>query len=971
MQFYQAVLASFVAAICASIVIWFIHRRLHWFVDLLSEIRLNRHVRKGLRRYLNHLRRRTLHIAHPWMKEGQTLGDILVPVALFVDRRIDLHAFLSATFGATTTPRIVIVGAPGSGKSIAIGEIARYLASLQEPRRITPVQLTFSDLKEATDKTDVEAVIADKLRRDQFTESKPDHEAPAHFISTHLYTGAITLLIDGYDELAREQRTSTAQFVCEFLSTYRKIPAVLTSRTAVYERENAFRTIATHHCGMAPLSPLAINRFVSQWHFDEGKSYPELLSHINGKAHLGELASNPLMLTIICFLYGQPKYVLPDNRVEFYRECCRALLERWDTARQTQRANRFEADHKIDVLSRIAHNHVSNRATADEEIYAADALKITRKALQGLSLNPSDDRRILREIVENSGLLLELSAEAYRFPHRTFLEFFTAVYLYEQEPVVCLIQLYEQDAARWRPALLMYAGLCRSRDTAIQLLGWLIEKFKQSSTRNMSPDITVFSALIETSVAAPETAEQIITLAEYYLSQNGPHQALIEEIAYIASNTKWIYAERARGILYRLLTQPLPHNLLQAVILASMRCRGDNEIRTLIAKRLSDLDLVEAFIQAGDQAAYYLSRLREIEIGSARKQQLVDGLREGRHLELLVDIMVESVDEELAVLAGWALLQTSVAPGFMDFLDHYEPKPFDRQLAQYVDTRLVTWGWHLPRPNTDMGRSIATAIAVRVANLGNTSRGRDEGIKEEPPAWLLFLIEMVVAEMASGGKGKRVAPIRALERVWRTCSRAGRSWNRLLRSAYIIIASLCTSICIVSSVFIMLISLLYLFRYVLFNKLFIDEYYFSFLDVGITFAICVGSGFPLIIVFEACLDSLRGKCSPFRESVKTVYGANIVLLAKISSGLTILCSLAVLWFFNFRLLASMLAIIGAAALYFCDNVFLVNRVVFGGRLNHFIKQAIWSSNVTESKTSPTEVRNQNPVAVEQRAISVS
>ena len=94
------------------------------------------------------------------------------------------------------------------------------------------------------------------------------------------------------------------------------------------------------------------------------------------------------MLTIICFLYVQPKYLLPDNRVEFYRECTRALLEKWDVARLAQRADQsWKSDHKVDVLGRIAFKHITNKAITDEEINADDIVAIAREALEKLSLN--------------------------------------------------------------------------------------------------------------------------------------------------------------------------------------------------------------------------------------------------------------------------------------------------------------------------------------------------------------------------------------------------------------------------------------------------------------------------------------------------------------------------------------------------------------------------------------------------------
>ena len=95
MTFYEAALASFIAAIFAGAVKWFIDRHFSRLAELISRRGVGKQIPKNLTRYLYHLSTRTLHISHPWMKEGQTLGDILVPVGLFLEgHRRDLRSLL-------------------------------------------------------------------------------------------------------------------------------------------------------------------------------------------------------------------------------------------------------------------------------------------------------------------------------------------------------------------------------------------------------------------------------------------------------------------------------------------------------------------------------------------------------------------------------------------------------------------------------------------------------------------------------------------------------------------------------------------------------------------------------------------------------------------------------------------------------------------------------------------------------------
>jgi hypothetical protein len=542
----------------------------------------------------------------------------------------------------------------------------------------------------------------------------------------------------------------------------------------------------------------------------ENEGIPE---HINGKAHLNELASNPLMLTIICFLYAQPKYLLPDNRVEFYRECSRALLEKWDVARQAVRSNHFESDHKMDILSRIAYAHISKGKITDEEISVVDARNITKRALQALSLQPGDDGRVLQEIAENSGLLIELPPDSYRYPHRTFLEFFAAVYLYEQESVNRMLELYAQDEPRWKPALLMYAGLCRNREVAAQLLDVLTKRFTRSVAEQSGPDITVFSALIETSFATPETAEKLLNLAREHLKVDAAFPALIDEIGYISANTKWTYATRAREILYDLLERQLPHPILQVSVLAAMRCREDAKLRTAIAQRLNELDLVAVFIQAGHQAAYFLHRLLEVGMPPERKQQLIEGLREGGHFGLLADIMVESSDQDLADRGGHALFTASGTPGFTEFLDSHDPKSFNSSLTDHVGRVLADWGWPLVNPRSETGRYLAIAIAYHSARaiLAGGRNTLDAGVID----WLSYLTRLELADMAPGAvmavpsesqlwqeDKNDVTPFAVLKRRWKLSGSRKNGWNSVVQ--YLSTSdSLVTAIILLSCLFLL------------------------------------------------------------------------------------------------------------------------------------------------------------------------
>ena len=371
------------------------------------------------------------------MKEDQTLNDILVPINFEMHRVTEteeLETYIKSLFKEKSAPRLLILGKPGSGKTIAMRVIARTIWAIDENIKLVPVILNFSDIKNIINKKDLESKIIEKLQYYQFEKGEKENKTADKFVEENLYSGNIILLFDGYDEIEKSARKSVSEFLNIFLGTHKNIPAIIFSRIAVYEKEFAFGELKPTKINMAPFTPFAILMFLSQWKFEEGKSSHELFEMINGKAHLSELASNPLMVTIITFLYSLPKYVLPDNRVQFYEQCTWALLEEWDRNQKRERANKFESHQKIAVLNRIAFEHVSIAGETDELIHEDKIHKVIREEMKRLSLKVDEYTLIREEIVLNSVLLQQIPPADYRFPHRTFMEFFKGrlIYIYKR-----------------------------------------------------------------------------------------------------------------------------------------------------------------------------------------------------------------------------------------------------------------------------------------------------------------------------------------------------------------------------------------------------------------------------------------------------------------------------------------------------------------------------------------------------------
>ncbi len=429
----ELVILPVIAAVVFAVLVWSWRRGGLLLTSLLSFGRRQLALPAAVASYRTRLDADTFRIRHSWMREDQFLDDILVPVHALtegeeaaVDLQVVFHRLLA---GASPGPvRAVLTGPPGSGKSVSLRIAARLAWTVGEPGsalpRYIPVLISFADLR-ARDH-DLDRAIADSLLGRGFAAGSADRIAMVStFVGERRASGGLLLLVDGLDELAAVERPVAARAVMAWLGQNAGCPCVMSCRTDPFrEVEDILAPLHATRIAMAEFLTPAVRRFVRRWRFDAGKSAQELLGILETRPHLQELARNPLTLTILTFLYSLPKYRLPDNRALFYEVCTRALLEEWDQSQNPGRANRFDRPHKEELLARMAHAHRTG-PTPDADLDEHEVGLQFRTWLGEMGLNTSENVQILREIVQNAGLLVRIPPSGLRFP-----EYFAAMFFH-------------------------------------------------------------------------------------------------------------------------------------------------------------------------------------------------------------------------------------------------------------------------------------------------------------------------------------------------------------------------------------------------------------------------------------------------------------------------------------------------------------------------------------------------------------
>lgn len=348
-------------------------------------------------------------------------------------------------------PRVVIVGPPGAGKSMLLKQMALGYAEGRAPDlwgEHTPVLLDLHRMNDS--KMSLEQHLVAEFARNDFPHAEK-------FVSRGLRSGTLTLLLDGLDEVSSNERQNAAANITDLLDQHRDCRLVVTCRSAVYRDELAQHTQQKRE--IVDFNDQQIRLFLRAFEPDmpPERSAEHLMGTLRDRPRIKALARNPLLLTIIAFLYTDTEFVLPHSRAEFYKQATDFLLAQLHPER-----NSFEARAKRLVLQHLGlfnQDRASKLGQDQRTMHYAVVLGQLRKILPDLNLDPTRDSiPLLNEVVERSGLLLSIDGgENYQFTHLTLQEYFAAARLIGDP--IGLLKRFTSDRDAWREVVKLWCGL--------------------------------------------------------------------------------------------------------------------------------------------------------------------------------------------------------------------------------------------------------------------------------------------------------------------------------------------------------------------------------------------------------------------------------------------------------------------------------------------------------------------------------
>ncbi|MBE9114734.1 NACHT domain-containing NTPase [Lusitaniella coriacea LEGE 07157] len=357
--------------------------------------------------------------------------------------------------------KLMILGKPGAGKTTFSKHLAIQCNRGKFYPHLVPIFVTLKDFADAEKQPGLLDYIVGTFR----------HKA----LKTIIEQGRALILLDGLDEVREEDSQRVIKAIEGFSHRYRHNPFVITCRIAA--REYTFDKFT--EVEIADFDDTQIATFAGNWFKNKVVKPKTFLERLNENEPVKELASNPLLLTLLCIAFEESGE-FPANRAELYKEGLDALLKKWDAKRGIQRYNpygKLSLGRKEDLLSKIAWTTFERGDYFFKQRTAEQYITTYIRNLPGASLDEEalqlDSEKVLNSIEAQHGLLVARAKGIYSFSHLTFHEYFTAreVVTVRQSSEAALQGLVSHVAdKRWREVFLLAVAMSPNADRLLLLM---------------------------------------------------------------------------------------------------------------------------------------------------------------------------------------------------------------------------------------------------------------------------------------------------------------------------------------------------------------------------------------------------------------------------------------------------------------------------------------------------------------------
>ena len=361
-----------------------------------------------------------------------------------------ISEFLNPTNQYTNSNLLLILGEYGTGKSSYAIRLTYELARDYLADPVNSVIPVYIDLQDYRRFGNIEKFIERKLSSDYLI---PIEQA----FKKLLYKGKLLLILDGFDEMA--SRGSLDDTLANFREIKRMalpgVKTILTCRSHYFRSYQEANQVFNQH-SLSNTNPLLrelskhpsytvvdIQQFTDEQIQEliqyrvEGTQFDQIWSEINKRYNLIDLARRPVLLDMI--LQTMPVLISEDNQINtatIYEAYTTLWVERddWRSNLEAQGKNEIMKNLAWNIFSAWRKNSRKNRnqtleATVDNKRLLEVVGKSALNWLKAPGLTEKENSVQIDYDLRTCSFLKRDSDGKYSFSHRSFLEYFTALYL--------------------------------------------------------------------------------------------------------------------------------------------------------------------------------------------------------------------------------------------------------------------------------------------------------------------------------------------------------------------------------------------------------------------------------------------------------------------------------------------------------------------------------------------------------------
>lgn len=380
--------------------------------------------------------------------------------------------------------KLMILGRPGAGKTTFLRYIATFTNRSEILSGYVPIFVSLKDFQDQDVHINLKSHIENDL---SFCEVNKE------IFNRLLKEERVIFLFDGLDEVRKENFSRIIRQIKELSQVFSKNRFIITCRLAAseYTFEN-FLEVEVCEFTDQQIEVFSNNWFTTRKSFKKGRKFIE---HIKNDKEIGELATNPLLLTLLCLVFEESEE-FPRNQTELYEEGLDILLRKWDTSRDIERPETYRQlskNKKEDLLSKIAYaTFEKNKGLFKKSTIEAEIRDYVENLPRSISAAPedigADCSSILRSMVAQHGLIVEVAKGIYSFSHRTFHEYFVSLKIVktldpeEQIKVLKPLAIHISDY-RWQEVFLLVSCMLPNSDFLVRLIKDEIDKIAKENNR--------------------------------------------------------------------------------------------------------------------------------------------------------------------------------------------------------------------------------------------------------------------------------------------------------------------------------------------------------------------------------------------------------------------------------------------------------------------------------------------------------